>query len=41
MAFLSISPKFGIRAVFAVFTSCGVPARWRDLRHVFLDICRE
>ena len=23
------------------FPSCGVPARWRDLRHVFLDICRK
>ena len=23
------------------FPSCGVPARWRDLRHVALDICRK
>ena len=23
------------------FPSCGVPARWRDLRHVVLDICRK
>ena len=26
---------------FAAFPSCGVPARWRDLRHVVLDICRK
>ena len=23
------------------FPSCGVPARWRDLRHVVLDTCRK
>ena len=30
-----------ILAIFTAFPSCGVPARWRDLRHVVLDICRK
>ena len=29
-----------IWAVSRYFPSCGVPARWRDLRHVVFDICR-
>ena len=32
---------FIIRAVSAAFASCGVSARWRDLRRVVLDICRQ
>ena len=29
------------RRLAAFFAVCGVPARWRDLRHVFLSICRK
>ena len=30
-----------ILVIFTAFPSCGVPARWRDLRNVVLGICRK